>query len=145
MHDRKIAHLDIKADNILLDERGRVVIIDFGLASKFTGDNDRLIYCGTRPFMAPELFELETGGSKKGSMSKVDIFAFSMLIWQLLTGNEPWAREKYSSEQLSEAVRRGDRPQTDARRWGTLTSLILRCWSKNPSSRPDIETILSTL
>jgi serine/threonine protein kinase len=143
MHDRNIAHLDIKADNILLDAQGRAVIIDFGLASRFTG-NDSLIYCGTPPFMAPEIF-MRRRGSVRGSMAKVDVFAFAMLLWQLLTGLEPWTQEQYITiEQIEEHVCNGQRPQTDDR-WGTLSMPIERCWNQNPGSRPDMREVIRLL
>jgi len=142
MHDRKIAHLDIKADNILLDSKGCVVIIDFGMASRFTG-NDVLLYRGTPPFMAPELFE--TGVRGKGNMAKVDTFAFAMLLWQLLTGNEPWARQQFTANEIYEAVGGGDRPQNDPR-WGKpLIGLIEKCWQATPGCRPDMKEVIRLL
>ena len=55
LHGKRIAHRDIKLDNIMVNESYDVKIIDFGF-SLFTTKNKKLnLHCGTPSYMAPEL------------------------------------------------------------------------------------------
>ena len=55
MHSERICHRDIKLENILISDRGRVKIIDFGF-SFHCEDNQKLkVFCGTSSYMAPEI------------------------------------------------------------------------------------------
>ena len=54
-HTQKIAHRDIKLDNILLDQKNNVKIIDFGFSTMNSLDEKSRIFCGTPSYMAPEI------------------------------------------------------------------------------------------
>lgn len=60
VHNKGIAHRDLKLDNFLVGNDGRIYIIDFGFAVPIQGlDNDGYIkgeYVGTINYMAPEIF-----------------------------------------------------------------------------------------
>lgn len=146
MHDRKIAHRDIKTDNILVDSRGRAVIIDFGFACRFTGI-DAIEYCGTYPFMAPEI--LSESGCKSDT-SKVDVYAFAMTLYQMLTGKEPWEdlfttnADEYV-DKLKLKVVSGSRLQMDSRWSSYLQNTIQECWQGDPEARPKFDTILNMI
>lgn len=47
-------HRDLKLENILVDERGYLKIIDYGLAKMISGDLAQS-YCGTPEYLAPEM------------------------------------------------------------------------------------------
>jgi serine/threonine protein kinase len=81
-HNRLIIHRDIKPENILLDHNNVVKLADFGLSK--IGTNATTI-CGTREFMAPEIF----GKSSYGK--KVDVWAIGVLHFELLCGELPFA------------------------------------------------------
>lgn len=56
-HEHNVAHRDIKTDNLMIDEAGKVTLIDFGL-SKMSSKKDNLKSCaGTPMFMAPEILK----------------------------------------------------------------------------------------
>jgi serine/threonine protein kinase len=58
LYNRKVAHLDIKPENIVLVEEGRVdsiKLIDFGLARILNTDEPQFVECGTPEFVAPEI------------------------------------------------------------------------------------------
>ena len=84
MHSVHVAHLDIKAANVLVFSDDNVVITDFGLANNVSENEiDPLSTAGTLPFMAPELFS----GRNNGSRPKVDVYAFGCMLWEILSGN----------------------------------------------------------
>ena len=85
MHSKGIAHRDLKLANILLDEVQDVLISDFGL-SRFVwreSVNQVLLsktYCGTPPYMAPEVLDIP---EKKEFLSNYEYDAFKADIWSL--------------------------------------------------------------
>jgi len=86
-HDRGLIHRDIKPDNIMVDTRGRPVLMDFGIAKLITSDakitqTGHLI--GTPAYMAPEQSRaLEVG-------PPTDIYALSVVLFEMLTGHTPF-------------------------------------------------------
>ena len=59
----KIAHRDIKPDNVLFDVKWHAMMSDFGFAVSFEDDRDPLTgtICGTLPYYAPELVKPSDG------------------------------------------------------------------------------------
>ncbi len=88
-HRAGILHRDIKASNIMLDGAGAEVfacVTDFGLARTNKGDSTVMTVggvAGTLGYMAPELFY----GDAPSPAS--DVFAFGVVIYQMLTGRMP--------------------------------------------------------
>jgi serine/threonine protein kinase len=85
-HALGMVHRDIKPANILFDERGGAVLSDFGIArlvegSKLTQEN---IAVGTPAYMAPE----QAAGESVDT--RTDIYAFGVIIYELLTGQPPF-------------------------------------------------------
>ena len=84
LHDKGIAHRDLKLENILVDQDGYVKLIDFGLASRFENFSEHFDYVGTPQYMAPEIYS----GASHGF--GVDWWAVGVLIYELLFGNVPF-------------------------------------------------------
>ena len=89
-HDRRIVHRDIKPENILIDGDGRVRIADFGLA-RLLGDEAGVglsaVAIGTPHYMAPE----QVSGSRALD-HRADLYALSVVIYEMLTGQLPIGR-----------------------------------------------------
>jgi serine/threonine-protein kinase len=92
VHRKGILHRDIKAQNVMREEGGRILLMDFGLSASPQGQR---MVSGTPNYMAPELF--------RGSVATVatDIYAMGVLLYYLVTGQHP---VKASSRPMAEAA-----------------------------------------
>jgi serine/threonine protein kinase/tetratricopeptide (TPR) repeat protein len=82
VHRSGLVHRDIKAQNVMREEGGRIVLMDFGLGHDATaGPNEDL--GGTPVYMAPELFEGQPASLRS------DIYALGVLLYHLVTGSFP--------------------------------------------------------
>jgi serine/threonine protein kinase len=90
-HGRGVVHRDIKPANVLLDARGHVVVVDFGIARKLEGEK-RLtqtgMLMGTPQYMAPEQIE---GQPVDG---RCDLYACGLLLFEMLAGRPPFDGER---------------------------------------------------
>ena len=55
LHAKGIAHRDLKLENIMVDEKGYIKIIDYGLAKILSENELATSYCGTPEYLAPEM------------------------------------------------------------------------------------------
>ena len=78
-HEPPVVHGDVKPANLVLTEHGRIVVVDFGIAS--TGDG--VVRMGTPGFVAPEV----AAGEPPTRAS--DVFSLAMTAFTLLTGSSP--------------------------------------------------------
>ncbi|ORX91970.1 kinase-like protein, partial [Basidiobolus meristosporus CBS 931.73] len=76
LHSKGIAHLDINPNNIMCDEDGHLVLIDFGLSKKCC--NSPIAPCGTPGYIAPEIYSGEARGTS------VDIYSAAIIFGSLL-------------------------------------------------------------
>eukprot|EP00293_Proteomonas_sulcata_P016600 CAMPEP_0184291262 /NCGR_PEP_ID=MMETSP1049-20130417/3332_1 /TAXON_ID=77928 /ORGANISM="Proteomonas sulcata, Strain CCMP704" /LENGTH=618 /DNA_ID=CAMNT_0026598661 /DNA_START=51 /DNA_END=1907 /DNA_ORIENTATION=- len=121
----EIVHGDLKTGNVLVDDRFRAKISDFGL---FLGGKKRV---GKATSMAPEVL---LGGR---STTFADIFAFGILMWEICTRRQP-----YEYENLFEALkavadhRMNKRPDIPASIHVVLRNMMSDCWLRSPKARP---------
>lgn len=88
-HTQGIIHRDLKPGNIMVDQTGRVVIMDFGLARPEQAggtltESDMIV--GTPVYMSPEQAQVSLGNVDRRS----DIYSLGVVLYQLLTGKVPF-------------------------------------------------------
>ncbi|MCP4205149.1 MAG: protein kinase [bacterium] len=129
-HAEGILHRDLKPANVMLDERGRVRITDFGLAG-FVGEFERAeLIAGTPAYMSPEQL------AGKGVSVQSDLYALGLLLYELFTGKR--AFEGTSWQEVRRA--RESPPSTPSSHVSgidpTVERVILRCLEEDPGERP---------
>jgi serine/threonine protein kinase len=86
LHANKLVHRDIKPSNVLIDGSGRLVLLDFGLATRPSGDAQSATFSvGTPAYMAPE--QTSSGASVDGA---ADWYAVGAMLYEALTGQLPF-------------------------------------------------------
>jgi serine/threonine protein kinase len=90
----KIAHLDLKPQNITINEFLTVKLIDFSISinySKMNSNQIKLPSCGTKYYMAPEVISSKTIDVK--DLNKVDLFSLGVVLYNLAFGSFPFDYE----------------------------------------------------
>eukprot|EP00293_Proteomonas_sulcata_P005924 CAMPEP_0184325916 /NCGR_PEP_ID=MMETSP1049-20130417/142286_1 /TAXON_ID=77928 /ORGANISM="Proteomonas sulcata, Strain CCMP704" /LENGTH=835 /DNA_ID=CAMNT_0026648081 /DNA_START=182 /DNA_END=2689 /DNA_ORIENTATION=+ len=133
IHNKGVAHCDIKTQNILITLDGRALLADFGISNKFkethmsqqkiSGDPK-----GTYSFMAPELMDQLQPNSRS------DVYSAGMVLYEMLSGSVPFGG--YTPLAISRAVDRGNRPTIPDHLPLKLIQLVEEMWHTDPKVRP---------
>lgn len=134
LHSSGIVHRDVKPGNVLIGPDGRARIVDFGLARSLHGDETRLTETenalGTADYMAPEQ------ALGKDVDERSDLYAFGVLLYELLAGTLPWKAESSFGSVLARL--RAKAPDVRARRPDTprwLAETLSRLLERRPEDR----------
>jgi eukaryotic-like serine/threonine-protein kinase len=131
-HAAGVIHRDLKPANVLVEEGGRVVLTDFGLAHALEGEGlgQGGGMLGTPVYMAPEQV---SGGHVD---ARTDLYAVGLILYEMLTGQRAFTGD--SPQAIASA--RLHNPPTDPREHepvpDALAELVLRCLSREPAGRP---------
>uniref|UniRef100_M4EBB3 Protein kinase domain-containing protein n=1 Tax=Brassica campestris TaxID=3711 RepID=M4EBB3_BRACM len=144
LHAKNIVHFDLKCDNLLVNlkdpSRPICKVGDFGLSKIKRNTLVSGGVRGTLPWMAPELLN---GSSSKVS-EKVDVFSFGIVLWEILTGEEPYANMHYGAI-IGGIVNNTLRPTIPSYCDSDWRILMEECWAPNPTARPSFTEIAGRL
>ncbi|WP_228387129.1 protein kinase domain-containing protein [Ornithinicoccus halotolerans] len=132
-HEAGLAHRDVKPENVLIDDRGRVKVADFGLARAVTTSTATRgeVTWGTAAYLSPE--QVQHGRADARS----DVYSASLLLYELLTGAKafPGSSPIHVAYQhvYGEVPRAGDLVPTVP---GELDALIRWGAATDPQQRP---------
>lgn len=136
MHKQYVIHRDLKTSNILLTENFQPKLAVFD-SIQITLDPIQKNFFGSPIYAAPEVWE---GNYGKAS----DVYAFGMIMFQILTGLIPF-REVKSPFEISKLVSNGERPEIPHGVPDVFIGLIKKCWEQNPKDRISFDEIVTTL
>jgi len=132
-HRAGIVHRDVKPENVLLAEDGRIKIGDFGLARATTANTatgQQLL--GTIAYLAPELVTRGTADARS------DIYALGIMLYEMLVGEQPYKGEQPMQIAFQHATESVPRPSVrNPAVPEQLDELVLWATEKSPDERPD--------
>ncbi len=133
-HAAGLVHRDVKPENVLLGDDGRIKVTDFGLAraietSNLTATTGFLM--GTMAYLAPE--QVEQGRTD----TRTDVYAAGILLWELLTGQPPYRSESPMTVAFRHVHEDVPAPSSVAAGIpDALDQLVLRATRRDPEARP---------
>ena len=131
-HANGVLHRDLKPANIMLDGRGRVRLMDFGLSGLAQELHSSTEFAGTPIYMAPEQLD--------GSVATVrtDVYALGAVLYELITGERPFPVDTLT--ELKRLQHGGAVPLPPSHQAPGLDpaydAVILRCLQLRPEARP---------
>ncbi|XP_072259627.1 serine/threonine-protein kinase Nek5 isoform X2 [Pyxicephalus adspersus] len=136
IHDRKVLHRDIKAQNIFLTNNGTIAKLgDFGIARMLNNTMELARTCvGTPFYLSPEICE------NRPYNNKTDIWSLGCVLYELCALKHPF--EANSLRQLVLKICRGRYDPLSIRYSYDLRGLISQLFKISPRDRPSINSIL---
>jgi tRNA A-37 threonylcarbamoyl transferase component Bud32 len=144
LHEAGILHRDLKSMNVLLDDRLRAKLTDFGLSkvkSEMVSTSSSQGMKGTLGWMAPELFD-----EKPQTSQASDIYAYGMILWELII--RPYHipfKGLAPASLISAKLTRGEKQEAIPEKCPPKYAELIRwCW-QTPQKRPSAQQIAKSL
>jgi tetratricopeptide (TPR) repeat protein/predicted Ser/Thr protein kinase len=131
-HTLGIIHRDLKPQNIMRDQTGRILVMDFGLARMVEGDGmtQTGALVGTMEYMSPEQ------ALGKDLDQRSDLFSMGLILYELLTGKMPFKAESAVASLIKrnqeQAVPVSDHDESIPR---ALSNIVSKCLERDPKLR----------
>lgn len=127
LHEKGIIYRDLKLENLLLDRKGYVKIVDFGFAKKLKQNELTYTLCGTPDYLAPEV--LRGTGHGKGA----DYWSLGVLIYEMIMGYTPFGADDDS--EICRNILSGMIDFEDGRITKEAKDLIRKLLNRDPRGR----------
>jgi len=135
--DPPVLHRNLKSQNLLIDDGGKVKIADFGWSRLKTFDAGKTFFHGWQ-WVAPEIL---WGGK---FTEAADVYSFSMVAWEVLTNAVPF--HGLNPVQIGLAVREQKlRPPLPADCPPGFGELLQACWHDEPEQRYPFTRVLGKM
>jgi tetratricopeptide (TPR) repeat protein/predicted Ser/Thr protein kinase len=131
-HAEGVIHRDLKPKNIMVDNHGRVVVMDFGIARsrEMPGLTQTGVVVGTPEYMSPE----QAKGEEIDARS--DLFSLGIIFYQLLTGKSPYEATSALAALLKRTHERAIPPaKLDPTIPKFVNDIVVRCLEIDPQHR----------
>ncbi|HET7415380.1 MAG TPA: PASTA domain-containing protein [Arthrobacter sp.] len=140
-HDAGLVHRDVKPENVLLAEDGRIKVGDFGLARAVSTSTNTGTLIGTVAYIAPELV---TGGSAD---ERSDIYSVGIMLYEMLTGHHPYTGDIPIQVAFQHVNSEVPAPSAELPQLAEdLDELVQWCTAHDPEDRPiDAAALLGEL
>ena len=131
-HSVGVIHRDLKPQNIMRDQTGRILVMDFGLARTVQGDGmtQTGALVGTMEYMSPEQ------ALAKDLDQRSDLFTVGLILYELLTGVTPFRAESAVASLIKRnqerAIPVSDHDGTTPR---ALSNIVSKCLERDPKLR----------
>jgi serine/threonine-protein kinase len=139
VHESGYMHLDFKPENVLVSRNGSVRLIDFDLAQPIPEKPKRMSKNpGTPAYMAPEQLQ------RKPIDSRVDVFAYGVAAYELLTNQKPFAGDTPGEILARQLDLTGPTPprEHNADIPAALEKVVLKCIARDPDRRYPFMSVL---
>lgn len=133
-HKNNVVHRDLKIENIMINQKGEIKIIDFGLSNLYMPHHLLKTYCGSLYFAAPELLS-----AKPYVGPEVDVWSFGVVLYVLVCGKVPFDDPVVSA--LHEKIKKGNVEYPSFLSKG-CTSLLSRMLVVDPTKRATLAEVL---
>lgn len=100
LHTRHIVYRDLKPENVLVDNDGYCIVIDFGFAKVVTDKTYTM--CGTPEYIAPEIIV------SKGHNHMADLWSYGCMLYELVAGETPFFNAYIDEMTLMKNICKGD-------------------------------------
>ncbi|PRX66764.1 serine/threonine protein kinase [Nonomuraea fuscirosea] len=137
-HARGLLHRDVKPGNVLLADDGRILLSDFGIATRTGGGPQGGAPMGTPGFTAPETLTEEPG---RAAGPASDLWSLGATLYTAVEGVPPFARPTAMATHGAVMTE----PPRPPQRAGALTPVLMRLLEKNPMQRPDTVALRESL
>ena len=131
-HELGVVHRDLKPQNIMIDAKGHVKIMDFGIArsSMAKGVTQTGMIIGTPDYMSPEQAE----GREADQRS--DIYSLGVMLYEMVTGEVPFGGDSALSIAIKHKTERAPDPRTlNEKVSESMSAVILKCMEKESEQR----------